>query len=212
MLEFLLDPNVAYLTLVLAFLITLMAILTPGTAVFEILALLMLIVSGWQIYNIPFNLWALIAIFSGMILFFIAVRWSNRLIFLGLSILLLIIGSVFLFQGEPWWRPAVNPFLGFIVSAAVGSFLWIVAVKIMEAVSTTPTHDLGQLIGMVGEAKTNIHQEGSIQVDGELWTAQSEEMIPIGNRVRVIDRNGFMLVVEEADVESDPGQEDRPEA
>jgi membrane-bound serine protease (ClpP class) len=209
MLEFLLDPNVAYLTLVLAFLITLMAILTPGTAVFEIIALLMLIVSGWQIYNIPFNLWALIAIFSGAILFFIAVRWSKKLIFLALSILLLIIGSVFLFQGEPWWRPAVNPFLAIIVSAAVGSFLWIVAVKVMEADSTTPTHDLGQLIGMVGEAKSNIHQEGSVQVDGELWTAQSEEMILIGSRVRVIDRNGFMLVVETADVESDSVEEDR---
>ena len=209
MLEFLLDPNVAYLTLVLAFLITLMAILTPGTAVFEIIALLMLIVSGWQIYNIPFNLWALIAIFSGAILFFIAVRWSKKLIFLALSILLLIIGSVFLFQGEPWWRPAVNPFLAIIVSAAVGSFLWIVAVKVMAADSTTPTHDLGQLIGMVGEAKSNIHQEGSVQGDGELWTAQSEEMILIGNRVRVIDRNGFMLVVEATDVESDPGEEDR---
>jgi membrane-bound serine protease (ClpP class) len=210
MLEFLLDPNVAYLTLVLAFLITLMAILTPGTAVFEILAVLMLIVSGWQIYNIPFNLWALIAIFSGVILFFIAVRWSNRLIFLALSILLLIIGSVFLFQGEPWWQPVVNPFLAIIISAAVGSFLWIVAVKIIESDSTTPTHDLGQLIGMVGEAKTNIHQEGSVQVDGELWTAHSEEMIPIGSRVRVVDRNGFMLVVEAADVESDPSQESRP--
>ena len=210
MLEFLLDPNVAYLTLVLTFLITLMAILTPGTAVFEILAVLMLIVSGWQLYNIPFNLWALIAIFSGMILFFIAVRRSNRLIFLALSILLLIIGSVFLFQGEPWWRPAVNPFLAVIVSAAVGSFLWIVAVKVMEADSSTPIHDLGQLIGMVGEAKSNIHQEGSVQVDGELWTAQSEEIIRIGSRVRVVDRNGFMLVVEAADNESDPGQEESP--
>jgi membrane-bound ClpP family serine protease len=63
---------------------------------------------------------------------------------------------------------------------------------------------------MVGEAKTNIHQEGSVQVDGELWTAHSEEMIPIGSRVRVVDRNGFMLVVEAADVESDPSQESRP--
>ena len=210
MLEFLLDPNVAYLTLVLTFLITLMAILTPGTAVFEILAVLMLIVSGWQIYNIPFNLWALIALFSGMILFFIAVRRSNRLIFLAISIVLLIIGSVFLFQGQPWWQPAVNPFLAIIVSAAVSSFLWIVAVKVMEASSTTPTHDLGQLIGMVGEAKTNIRQEGSVQVAGELWTATSEEMIRIGSRVRVIDRNGFLLVVEPADVESDPGQQDTP--
>jgi membrane-bound serine protease (ClpP class) len=210
MLEFLLDPNVAYLTLVLTFLITLMAILTPGTAVFEILAVLMLIVSGWQIYNIPFNLWALIALFSGMILFFIAVRRSNRLIFLAISIVLLIIGSVFLFQGEPWWRPAVNPFLAIIMSAAVGSFLWIVAVKVMEASSTTPTHDLGQLIGMIGEAKTNIRQEGSVQVAGELWTATSEKMIRTGSRVRVIDRNGFLLVVEAADVESDHSQQDSP--
>ncbi len=198
MVEILLDPNIAYLTLVLAFLTVLMAILTPGTAVLEITAVLLMIVAGWQVYNLPVNWWALIVLIGALILFILAVRRLNT-IFLGLTIAALIVGSVFLFQGEVWYDPAVNPVLAIIVSTLVGGFLWVATTKVLEAERATPTHDLVVLIGQIGEAKTNIHAEGSVQVAGELWSAQSEQKILQGSRIRVIDRDGFLLTVEAVD-------------
>ena len=75
-------------------------------------------------------------------------------------------------------------------------FFWVTARKVIEAESTRPTHDLGALVGMIGEAKTEIHEDGSIQVAGELWSAVSDEPISEGQRVRIIGREGFVLKVQ----------------
>jgi membrane-bound ClpP family serine protease len=63
---------------------------------------------------------------------------------------------------------------------------------------TLPSHDLSALVGQIGEAKTHIHAEGSVQVDGELWSARSEKSIPNGSAVKVVAREGFVLVVEKS--------------
>jgi membrane-bound ClpP family serine protease len=59
-----------------------------------------------------------------------------------------------------------------------------------------PTHSLDGLVGQIGEAKTRVDEEGSVQVDGELWSARSEKSIPAGSMIRVIRREGFVLIVE----------------
>jgi membrane-bound ClpP family serine protease len=41
-----------------------------------------------------------------------------------------------------------------------------------------------------------VHEDGSVQVAGELWSARSEDPIPAGAQVRVLRREGFVLVVE----------------
>jgi membrane-bound ClpP family serine protease len=66
----------------------------------------------------------------------------------------------------------------------------------MQAAFTRPSHDLNALVGQVGEAKTKIGDEGSVQVAGELWTARSEKPIKPGTAVRVVRRDGFVLIVE----------------
>jgi membrane-bound ClpP family serine protease len=68
----------------------------------------------------------------------------------------------------------------------------------MQAAHARPSHDLSTLVGQVGEAKTRIHAEGSVQVAGELWSARSEKSIPYGSPVKVIGREGFVLVVEKS--------------
>jgi len=125
----------------------------------------------------------------------LAVRRSRRLIYLALAILTLVIGSAFLFQGEGW-QPAVHPVLALVVSALAGGFVWLVVTKSLEAVMARPDHDLNRLIGAIGEAKTDIHMEGSVQVAGELWSARSLKPIPAGTPVRVVKMNGFVLEVE----------------
>ena len=74
--------------------------------------------------------------------------------------------------------------------------MWIAITKALQAAHALPSHDLSTLVGQVGEAKTRIHSEGSVQVAGELWSARSDKSIPAGNSVRVVAREGFILVVE----------------
>ena len=77
----------------------------------------------------------------------------------------------------------------------VAGFLWWVTRKVIAAHHSRPIQDLQKLVGQIGEAKTHVHEEGSVQVAGELWSARSEKSITAGSRVRVVSREGFVLVV-----------------
>jgi membrane-bound serine protease (ClpP class) len=196
--EILLNPNLAYLLLVLGSVLLLLAMVTPGTGILEVGALFLLALAGYAVYNLGFNLWALIVLVLSIIPFVYAMRKPKREAFLALSLLGVILGSVYLFPGAGFW-PAVNPILAIVVSAATAAFLWMVVRKAVQAHNARPIHDLGTLIGQIGEAKTRVHEEGSVQVGGELWSARSEKAILAGSRVRVVSRAGFILVVEHED-------------
>ena len=195
--EFLLDPNIAYLFLLGGVLLGLMAIITPGTGLFEVGAFFCLALAGYAVYNRPINWWALVILILSIIPFVFAIRRPKREWLLALSILGLIVGSVFLFSTDGL-QPAVNPLLAFVSSILYAGFLWIIIQKTLQASHARPSHDLSTLVGQVGEAKTRIHSEGSVQVAGELWSARSEKSIPNGSSVKVVGREGFVLVVEKS--------------
>lgn len=195
--EILLDPNVAYLFLLAGVLLGLMAIISPGTGMFEVGAFFCLALAGYAVYNLSFNLWALIVLVLSVVPFVYAIQKPKREWFLALSILGLVVGSVFLFATDGW-QPAVDPIFAAVSSILYAGFLWIAIRKATQASYARPSHDLSTLVGQVGEAKTRIHAEGSVQVAGELWSARSEKNIPSGTPVRVIDREGFVLVVEKS--------------
>jgi len=193
--DYLLDPNIAYVFLLAGVLLGLMAIVTPGTGMLEVGAFFCLALAGYAVYNLSFNLWALIVLVLSVVPFVYAIQKPKREWFLAISILGLVVGSVFLFATEGW-QPAVNPLLALVSSALFAGFLWIAIQKALQAAHARPTHDLSTLVGQVGEAKTRIHKEGSVQVAGELWSARSEKSIPSGSAIRVVAREGFVLVVE----------------
>ena len=193
--QVLLDPDVAYLVLLGGVFLALMSIATPGTGFFEIGAFFCFALAGYAIYNLSINFWALIVIGLGIVPFVYALQKPKREWALALSILLLIVGSVFMFAREGG-LPAVNPLVAVIASALTAGFIWLATRKAMEAAFAAPTHDLGVLIGLEGEARTDIHDEGSVQVGKELWSARSESKIKAGSKIRVVRRDGFVVVVE----------------
>ncbi len=193
--DFLLEPNIAYLILLGGVLLGLMALVTPGTGLFEVGAFFCLALAGYAIYNLSFNWWALAILVLSIVPFIYAIQKPKREPFLGLSIFMLVAGSVFLFAVDGW-KPAVNPFIAFLASGSIAAFLWVVVRKTSLAAGARPTHDLEVLVGLIGEAKSKVHDEGSVYVAGEMWSAKSEKSIPAGSSIRVVRREGFILVVE----------------
>jgi membrane-bound serine protease (ClpP class) len=196
--ELIVNPNIAYLLLMLGFVLLLMALVTPGTHFMEFGALLLLAAAGYEVFQLGFNWWALIILVLALVPFIYAIQKTRREWALALSILAVIVGSLYLFPGKGW-LPAVNPILAVITSALSAGFLWIAVRKGMLAHHARPLQDLKNIIGQVGEAKTEVLISGSVQVASELWSARSEKAIPAGSRVRVISREGFTLVVERDD-------------
>lgn len=192
--EILLDPNIAYLLLVLGSILLLMAIVTPGTHLMEGGAILLLALAGYAIYNLGFNVWALIVLVLSLVPFIYSIQKPKRELFLAISLVGVLIGSVYLFPSIGW-LPAVNPLVALVVSVLSAGFLWLAVRKGMQAHHARPLQDLSTLIGKTGQAKTRVEEDGSVQVAGELWSARSEKPIPAGSRVRVVSREGFVLLV-----------------
>ena len=193
--DFLFDPNVAYLILLGAVLLLMLSLATPGTGLFEFGAVLCVLLASYSITRLSFNWWAFLLLGLSIVPFVYAIQKPKREIFLGLSILFLVIGSVFMFPPTET-QGVVNPIVAVTGSVLVAGFLWIAVRKSVEAAGLRPSHDLNEVVGKVGEARTKIEEEGSVQVDGELWSARSEKTIPAGSSVRVLGREGFTLIVE----------------
>jgi membrane-bound serine protease (ClpP class) len=194
--DILINPNVAYLLLVVGIVLTIMALFAPGTGILEIGALFILLLTAWEISQLPINLWALGLLILGVIPFILAVRKSHNLVYLAIALIAFVIGSAYLFQGEEWWQPGVSPILAIIASILACGFLWIAISKVMESEKIKPRHDLAKIIGEIGEARTDIYNEGSVQIESELWSARSTVKISEGSKVRVVKRDGFILEVE----------------
>ncbi|MDH3942597.1 MAG: hypothetical protein OEV06_00680 [Anaerolineae bacterium] len=194
--EFVFTTNLAYFVLVIGFLLAVFALLTPGTGIFELGALAALVFSAWAIASLPTNTWALVLLLVGVFPFLLALRRTQKRIYLLISALALMIGSAYLFQGSEWWLPGVHPALAFVVSVSAGGLLWFMAVKVLEAGMLGLSHDISGLVGMEAETRTKVHHEGSVYTRGEMWAARSKKPIPSGRRVRVTAREGLILDVE----------------
>ncbi len=190
-----LTPDVAYVLLVAAIVLTSLAVVTPGTGVLEVAAFIALALTGYALWVLPFNGWALLILAVGAGLFVQAVRKPRAAGWLAAAALAFIVGSVFLFRA-PRGAVAVHPALAVVTSASVGGYFWIAVRKALEAMRRPPVQDMDALIGQVGETRTAVHHEGTVYVDGELWSARSPCPIPAGHPVRVVGREGFVLLVE----------------
>ncbi len=197
--EFLINPNVSYVLLVLGLLTAILALLAPGTGLLEAGAMITLVLAGYGIINQPVNWWALLVIIAGAVPFALGLvlrqPYKNRVRLLMVSAAIFLVGSAFLVRGESWY-PAVNPFLILVLWPIVLGLTWFVAAKGLEASAAHPVFDPDQLVGMTGKASTDIRGEGSVYVNGEEWTAFSRSFIPAGSTVRVLQRNGLTLEVD----------------
>ena len=193
--DFLLDPNIAYLFLLGGVLLAMMSLATPGTGFFEVGALFCIALAGYAIYHLSFNWWALVLLALSIVPFVYAIQKPKRELYLALSILLLVVGSVFMFPRREG-QAVVNPLVAIVASGLVAGFLWLAVRKSLEASNAKPSHNLEELVGQIGEAKTKVHDDGSVQISGELWSARSEKPIAVGSSIRVVGREGFVLIVE----------------
>lgn len=191
----LMDPNIAYVLLVLGLVLGVLALFAPGTGLLEIGALFALVLAGISAVNMDINPWALAVLILGVVPFVIALRKWRNWIFLLLAILAVVIGSVFLFR-DPEGGPAINLGLAIFVSLLATGILWVIGRKGMEAISLRPDFDLTRLDGMEGQATTQIFHDGSVYINGEEWSAWSNSPIPAGSRVKVVSRKGLVLEVE----------------
>lgn len=194
-LESALFPNLLYLLLVSGIWLAALALLSPGTGVLELLAFIALVGAGLGTLVLPLNSWALVVLGIGVVFYVLSLRLEKFEIWLVLSALALGIGSAFLFRTTAP-GPAVNPLLALAVSLLTLGYFWLAVRSSLQAQRERPSIDPSNVLGEIGEVRTDLDPTGSIYVAGELWTARADGNIKTGEKVRVIDREGLLLIVE----------------
>lgn len=194
------DPNLAYVLLVIGFVLSVLAILTPGTGLVEIGGIFTLIIGGYGVISNPNNLWAFIFVIPFLPLILIY-RKQKKDFYLILAIIFLNIGAYAIFSnGNNGF--AVSIPLALIVLLINAPILWFIVKRITEALERKPDFNPLNVIGKIGEARTNISPEGTAYIDGEEWSVRSAEKIYLGNQVKVIGKDGLVLIVEPFSIES----------
>ena len=193
--SFLFDPNVAFLLLVLGFILSVLALFTPGTGLLEAGALLTIALAGYAIYHLAVNWWALVLLVVGVVPFVFAVRKAKQWYWLIPTMILFIFGSLFLFPPS-FTSQAVNPEFAIFMSILSTTMLWLIGRKTFDAMKLKPSQDLKRLIGQIGEARTEIKSSGTAYVGSEEWSARSNTLIHAGSPVKVVNREGLVLIVE----------------
>jgi len=191
--------NILYLLLVAGVWFASLAVISPGTGLYEVLTLLALGGAGIGLFYVPFNAWAFFPLVLGAAAFFSSLwvkKWEGQL--LAASAFLFSLGSVYLFQST-WSEPAVHPLLAIVVSLSTLGFYWFAIRNTIATQRARALHDPTLVLDQIGEARTDLKPIGTVYVGGELWSARSEQIIPVGAKVRVNSRDGLVLNVELVD-------------
>ncbi len=199
--EFLINPNIAYLLIITAVMLSLWAFNDPKSTWQKVGMVLCFAAAGYEFVYLKWNPLALLVVALSPLPLFIAIRQArlNSPLFL-ITILMLTMGSTFLFVDQNN-RPVANYGLAAIVSVFCSTFIWIGIGRMRNGEGVRLSNDPDSVVGMIGEVRTDIesHSAGSVLVDGELWQARSKNPIPAGATVRVLRQDGFWLTVKEVE-------------
>lgn len=189
-------PNLLYLLLVAGVWTSTLAVISPGTGVYELLALVTLGGTGIGLFFVPFNAWALVPLIFGLVVFVIGLwqrKWER--IAIVISAVLFSLGSVLLFENDAG-EAAVNPFLAIVMTLTTLGFFWFAISRTIAAHRLQSTLDPSMVLDQIGDVRTPLDPVGTVYVGGELWSAWADEVIPEGVDVRVKGREGLVLKVE----------------
>lgn len=197
--EFLINPNIAYLSIVGAVLFVMLTFVMPRSRIPFVGFVICLALAWYEISQLKADFWPLIIAVLSPIPFYIAVR-TSRLHYplLFLSLIALTIGSYFIFTDQNG-TPTVNLNLVIGVSFLCALFAWGAYNRQIQKRNEEGIYDPDSVVGLIGEARTEIDSSGLVLLEGELWRARSKTPIPAGSKVRVIRSGGGLLTVQKAE-------------
>jgi membrane-bound serine protease (ClpP class) len=196
-LDFLVDPNVAFLVLAIGALALYMEFNHPGAVVPGVVGVVFILLALFALNLLPTRYAAFTLIMGAFVLFALEAKFATHGV-LGIGgIVLLTLGGLLLVDG-PIPQMRVHLLTALAISVPLGVitvFLMTIALRARRAKVVTGQQGL---IGAVGEARTDIDPEGKVWVLGELWNAHAPSRVGIGEQVVVRKVEGLELEVEKA--------------
>ncbi|NOZ69097.1 MAG: nodulation protein NfeD [Deferribacteres bacterium] len=192
------NPNVAYLLMLIGFYGIFFELTNPGVIFPGVIgATISLILAFYSFQTLPVNYAGLMLIILGIILFILEIKVTSYGLLTVGGLVSLLIGSIMLFDSPlPFLKVSLNVILPAVILTTL--FFSLTIFLVIRAYRRKPVTGVEGLIGLEGEARTDIHREGLVFVHGELWKAWSDEPIKAGERVVVEKVDNLKLKVRKA--------------
>ena len=178
------NPNVAYMLMLIGFYGIFFELTNPGAIFPGVLGSISLILAFYSFQTLPVNYAGLLLVVLAIVLFVLEIKiTSYGLLTIG-GLISMIIGSIMLLDSPlPFFRISLQVILPavFITTLFFGLTIFLV----VKAHRRKPSTGLEGLVGLEGDAKTDIFKDGQVFIHGEIWSAWSETSIKAGGKVVV---------------------------
>jgi membrane-bound serine protease (ClpP class) len=189
-------PNVAYLLLSLGTLGLTIELWSPGAVLPGVAGGLCLLLAFFALQMLPVNYAGLLLILFGLLLLALEIKVTSYGLLTVGGLVSLVFGSMILMDSPvPELQLSLRVVLPVVLGFA-GIAIFLVRLGVASQRRPSVTGAAG-MIGEVGQALTAIGPDGSgrVATHGETWQATSDESIPAGARVRVMQVDGLVLIV-----------------
>jgi membrane-bound serine protease (ClpP class) len=170
--------------------LSLTAITTPGTGAPEIGTLISLIAVAVTAFLTPIQPAGLLLLLAALGCFIAALRYRHLWVVPLIAFALQFLGSFFLLPAPFPLVPAL--LLINLVSVAYFFFVIRPGLQIQNRPDLVGAETL---IGARGVVVRTLDPLGSIKIDGAVWRARADRLVPSGTWVRVLSRDGLELLV-----------------
>lgn len=194
-LDFLMDPNIAFILLVLGALAIYVEFHTPGAMVPGAIGIVAVLLAIFALYLLPTSLTGVGLITLAFILFILEAKFQSHGLLTVPGTILLVLGALMLVDGPiPQMRVHLSTALAVSIPFAfITSALMTIAIRARRNKVQTGREEL---IGQLAVVRAPLAPEGTVFVLGETWSAISEKPVSPGERVRVRAVHGLKLEVE----------------
>jgi len=194
-LNFITDPNVAYMLMLLGFYGLFFELTNPGAVFPGVLGGIFLILAFYAFQTLPVNYAGLLLIILAIILFILEIKIvSHGVLTIG-GVISMLLGSLMLFESPgPFMKLSLALILPAVIMTAL--FFTIVLGLAYKAHKRRPVTGSEGLVGLEGLANTDVTKEGGrVSLHGEIWSAYSDEPVSKGEKIVVESVSGLRVKV-----------------
>jgi len=191
------NPNVAFILMLIGVYGLIFEFLNPGSVAPGLIGAISLVVALYALNLLPINYAG-----AGLVLLGVGLMVAEAHIgafgAIGIGgVVAFVIGSIMMFPSQvPEFE--LSPFAIAGAAAVTAALFLLVLSMLLRSRKAVVVTGKEALLGAEGEAVSWQGQQGRILVKGEIWSARAAGPLQPGTRVKVIDRDGLVLVVQPA--------------
>jgi membrane-bound serine protease (ClpP class) len=188
------DPNIAYILLMIGLAGLYFELANPGSVLPGVVGGIALILAFFSMQTLPVNAAGILLILLAIIFFILELKVTSYGMLSFAGIFSLVLGSMMLFKGAgPQFQIALHVMLPTVL--LVSGFFVGVIVLVVRAHTRKARTGIDGLVDEVGVVKQVQGKEGKVQIHGELWRAEFNDPVVLGDKVQVKAVEDLVLIV-----------------